>query len=337
MPEWEDVITLRSGIRRLMSIRGRLIGEQANDKNDLLYDATSYQRKDWKIEDVLALTKILMLTEATYYKYAESYGQWCARDSGYPERAEDYKDVAKELVAWSVWYRWKPGPDIHHNNLHVCVMGALKFLPQVVHKSYLSNSPLSNLTEGIEETGRKVDYSEGMTEMPEYRLRRAIGEKPLREIFASLDKICLRQRLPILCVMGYVPEVANLTQGMRKFNIDIEAFRSSFDDGLEELTKLGLQTTNKDAFKIVDEAITGGCIHDPNGAASPINSPRVKLLEAKDIRVSIEGKELILFQMATELEGNVFRYSLKEMGEKLGGLSKVAVSKRLKRIADKFS
>jgi len=335
-PEWENVIALRSGIRRLMSIRGRLIGEQSHDKGDLLYDATSFQQKDWKTEDVSGLMKILVLTEAAYYKYAENFGRWCARDSGYPERTEDYKDMAKELVAWSVWFRWRPGSDIHYNNLHTSVMGALKYLPQAVHKSYLSNSPFSNFFEGIVDTGKKVDYSEGMTEMPEYRLRRAIGEKPLGEIFASLDKINSRERLSILCVMGYIPEVVNLTQGIRRFKVDPSSFRASFDSGLEKLTEMGYQETSKEAHEIVDEAVNRGIIRDPNGTVSPINSPRLRLLGIEDTKSNLEGRELDLLQMATELERNVFRYSLSEMGEKLGGLSKTAVSKRIKRIADKI-
>ncbi len=336
IPEWENVIALRSGIRRLMSIRGRLIGEQPHDKGDLLYDATSFQQKDWKMEDVSGLMKTLILTEAAYYKYAENFGRWCARDSGYPERTEDYKDMAKELVAWSVWFRWKPGSDIHYNNLHSSVMGALKFLPQAVHKSYLSNSPFSSFFEGIEDTGRKVDFSEGMTEMPEYRLRRIIGERPLSEIFAGLEKISFRERLPILCVMGYVTGVANLTQGIRRFKIDPSSFRAFFDSGLKKLTEMNYRETSKKVYEIVDEAVNGGIIRDPNGTMSPTNSPRLRLLEIEDTKGDLEGQELSLFQMARELEGNVFRYSLGEMGEKLGGLSKIAVSKRIKRIADKI-
>ena len=46
-PEWRLILTARESIQRLIGIRGRLIGENPSDRDDLLFDLNSFRNLNW--------------------------------------------------------------------------------------------------------------------------------------------------------------------------------------------------------------------------------------------------------------------------------------------------
>jgi hypothetical protein len=332
-PEWNTVLLLRESIKRLTFIRGRLMGENPQDKKDLYYDINSYRRISLDHREIDGALTVMVGLETSYYKYAENYAAWCAVDSGYPERIPDYKDIAKELVAWDIWCRWEPGAGISPNGLHRKIMGTLKYLPLAIHKSYLSTTPISGFFPGIEDRGEVVNFSDKIREMPEYRLRRSLARYALEGVFARLGDLPVRERLAILSVMGYIPGVKNITQGINLFGIETETFRNAFDRGLDLISKLDTQEfSDRSAYEIVEEALGAGLIRDANGKMAYFDSPRLVLLTLKP-SAYLRGLNLEIFNMARKMNGNTFRYSLDEMAKEFG-LSKTAVAKRIRRISD---
>lgn len=334
-PLWEKVISSRESIRRLVSLRGRLIGEKQGDKKDLLFDLNSYRGLGWKMEDVEDVCRLLISIEASYYRFASNKAAYVAKDYDLMERFPDHRDVALELVSWAVWYRWKPNYDKDNNDgLHAAICGSLNFIAQNTHKSFTSKLPLSQLvTEDESLRGVAADFNDKMKEMPEYRLRRIVNKYSLEEIFGRLKQVSPMERLAVLCVMGYVPGIANLTQGCRKYGIDPEALRDAFDRGLEVMDSAGFAELHEAASYIVNDALSGGVIRDPNGHLAFFNSPRIAFVHSEPPAAATIGEtNLVIFHLARQVEAGSFKYSLTEIGKKVGGLTKGAVAHRLNYI-----
>jgi len=328
-PEWTKALIVRESAVRIISIRGRLLGENPQDRRDLQYDINSYKRLNFTSNDIESSLRLLVNLETAYYQYATRHATWQARKYGHSDREDDYIDTAKDLVAWSIWYRWQPRLENNQNHLHPHIIKTLDFIPQLTYHSYLKNTSISGETMADE---NPISPFEKKKEDPIYRLRKSVNQLPLEQIFTKLVHIPNMERLAILCVMGYVPGVDNITQGIKRFGVDTVSFRDAFDRGLDKLHQLkGFGSV--DAHNLVEEAVNNGVIKDHNAKSAFFNSPRIELLELNNPS-SLNETNLRIWQLARDTVDGRFRYSLKEIGDLTGGLSKISVAKRIRRIVD---
>lgn len=327
-PEWKNALTVRESASRIISLRGRLLGERPHDRQDLQYDLSSYRRLNIEPQDVESALRFLIKMESAYYKYATKLAIWQARKYGHSDREDDYIDTAKNLVAWSVWNRWKPDPKNNQNNLHPHIIRTLDFLPQLAYHSYAKNSPIN---EEMKDSYDPLIPFEEKSEVPIYRLRRSISNLTLEQTFTKLTSIPNRERLAVLCVMGYVPGVNNLTQGTKFFHINKEAFSKAFDRGVDLLNSTNSSRETVDAFAVVENTISQGLIRNPDGTIASSESPRLKLSSFTNTEILSDQNRQIYF-LAKELNGNQFRYSIEEIGRIVGGLSVFSISHRINRI-----
>jgi hypothetical protein len=334
LPEWKLVIEARESIQRLITIRGRLPGEKPTDKEDLLFDINSFRGLNWTENELAVALKTMITLETAYYPYVERLARFRAKEIGYPERTPEFIDVGKETVAREIWYRWSPGATFSGNGLHYKVLGGLKFLSQTTIKAFLGNAPVSSIFEGVEDRGKKVNYHDQVKENPIYRLRRIYSRYTLKEIFERMKGLSARERLILLCVSGYVEGVDNSTQALQRFKVDHEMFTHAFESALSNFTDVSHKPLTESAREIVDGAIKEGIIKDPNGATTFFNSPRLKLLNYDFPPAGLNLVNQKIFFLAKATNGNTFRYSLVQIGEKVGNLNKTAVSKRIRRISD---
>lgn len=335
--EWGDILLARESIARLIKIRGRLLGERANDTKDLLFDINSFRGLNWDKERTSRILRAMVTIESLYYRYAENFAVHCAVSEDLYDHLEDFKDEAKNLVGWVIWSLWAQQGSEEENGLHSKVVGSMNFLSKKVfgkHLVQLSLSELFDETEGMYD--RRIDPCDRSFEKPTTRLRGALSDIELEEVFRRLPRLSTRERLSLLCVMGYLPGVGGLTQGCKKFKVDPETFRSWFNSAIDRIIKVrGVDGCDINARRIVEESLKRGVIHDPNGSSTPLNSPRLLLLEFSCSQGLGEINSKI-FERAVQLEGDSFRYSLTEIGEMVGGFSKVAVSKRIKRMVGRL-
>lgn len=336
-PEWKDFMTIRESVQRVISIRGRLLGEKHTDVNDLLYDLNSYRQLDLGEDRIIPALQTAVTVEGIYYEYAQRLGIYFAKEYGNYERIPEYKDMAKEIVAWNLWYRWKPSDDVVPNGLHYSIVGSLKYIPHITYRAFLQKEPFSELSEGTEDSGNRIDFNKSVKDMPIYRLRRAVSDLTLKEIFMGMEKISPRRRLPILCVMGYIPGVKNMTQGVKKFKIETETFRNLFDDGLDDIKSSFQKEPHVSAKDMVEDTLSRAIIRDPNGTLTPFHSPRLILLDHEEPPPGMGDVNEKIFCLAGELNGDTFCHNLTEIGNAVGGLTKTSVAKRIRRIADTYT
>jgi len=331
-PLWPVTLIVRTSIQRLTNLRGRLPGEESRDFSDLMFDLHSCRGQNISKQNVSDSLQLLTLIETMYYRFGENLAVRSAREY-HPERLSDYIDVAKELIAWQVWVRWNPDLMIGSDGLHNMVMNSLRHLPEQFNKIYLSQQPSSYLRYDVIEHAKPVDFVEKMAEMPIYRLRRSLDRWSLPEIFSKLAQIDKRERLALLVEMGYIPNGENLSQASKNFKIEIHALIEAFDRGLDTLVGLPGIMEPINAQLLIDECMESGLIRDPNGKICFFNSPRLRLLELTN-HGSLTDKDLEIYRLARELNGQQLTYSLDQIAKLVGLPSNIAVAKRIKRIVD---
>lgn len=71
-PEYGDVVLALPSFRRVINLRGHLIGEGRGDVADVLFDINSYQQLNWDEDKLKTVLGSLITLETMYYRYAEN-------------------------------------------------------------------------------------------------------------------------------------------------------------------------------------------------------------------------------------------------------------------------
>src|SRR3990167_4816610 len=215
-PLWCTVLLVRESAARIIYLRGRLFGMKQEDLIDIFFDLNSCRDLGLEEEEITASLKCLIALECAYYGYAEKRARITAFTSGNSDSTEDMADIARDTVARVLWFTWKP-QGIEKNGLHRSVLKTLKFLGQHSFRQFMFARPFSQFEDYLIEQAETVVWTTTVTvgERPIKEIRDKLRHLSLEEIFAALEKVPHRERLAILCVMGYLESASNFTQASK--------------------------------------------------------------------------------------------------------------------------
>lgn len=333
-PEWRGVLEIKPSVNRVVRLRGR--PPNRSDIADIYYDLRDFSQINIPFDDLTRRLSLLAELESTYYPLAENFALRVARDTGDFSRIPDFVDAAKDLVAHTVWYLWRPERGQDFTTLHRIIKAQQnRTLEAYWYRSNFCRSFSSVETHELH-TAKALDESDAATvrSKPRTRIKQATQHLSLPTVIATVDECDPIEKIASLAVMGYYPDGRGLMGVAKQIRVDRIHLGYALNRAIERLiqTQNGA-TPERSIREIVNELLRDGKYRYASGAAVVRNSPRHILLRMKELPQGLSESERKIVELAVQRKGNTLLYSNNEqMGQQLG-LGKNVVCKVIREVA----
>lgn len=333
-PEWRGVLEIKPSVNRVVRLRGR--PPNRSDIADIYYDLVDFSQLDLSFDELTERLSLLAELESTYYPLAENFGLRAARETDNFTRTPDFIDAGKDLIAYTVWYLWRPerGQDF------IALNRIIKAQQNRALKAYWYRSSCYKSFSSVEtqelHKAKPLDESDvkPVKSRPRTRLRQATQHLSLPTVIATVDNCDPIEKIATLAVMGYYPDGRGLVSVAKQIRVDRIKLGYALNRAFERLMQTRDGATPERSIKeIVDGLLRDGKYRYASGSAVKRNSPRHALLRMKSCPQELSELERKIVESAVKRRGNMLLYSNnEEIGQQLG-VGKNVVYKVIRKVA----